>query len=146
MTGVTPAQLANLVDRAARHLTADEGALLRAGFAALDSARRSAGGLTEENRRLKGEVLALRRRAEPAEAAVAAVSVQGHVWAALVPPGGWASGPLEEVAANVGRFLIELMARSGSQGPAEGLGAPEPRATGVRPPRANVAASGGSHG
>lgn len=59
MTAPTPEQLAVLVDRAARRLQPDEGELLRAGFAALVAARRSAGGLQAANQRLRAELAAL---------------------------------------------------------------------------------------
>ena len=111
MNAPTSKQLKILIDRAARHLTADEGAMLRAGVEDLQSTRRSVGGVTEENRRLKSELLDLRRRVEPVEAAVAAVAVKAHEWAGLAPVDDWGSGPHDAVLADTGRYLIQLMAQ-----------------------------------
>lgn len=64
-------RFAALVARAARHLTPDEAQLLHAGFDSLAASRRSAGGLAEENRRLKAERDALLARLDAARAAAA---------------------------------------------------------------------------
>lgn len=57
----SPEQLRVLVDRAARRLTAEEGELLRAGFAALEASRRSAGGLQAALQKARRELDSVRR-------------------------------------------------------------------------------------
>jgi hypothetical protein len=61
------------------------------------------------------DVADIRARALRAEAAVAAVAVKATEWTKLAPTDDWGNTPQDTVMADIGRYLLKLMADTNSE-------------------------------